>query len=124
MDCEGIMVQKMSLEYAELLVELPRGEDWDFAILAHVEQLLVARYQVFGLSDNGGSQHGQVIGVFACVWRNLSWNDDVALLSERSDDCRGLCARCGADRNAGDCGCATGWADPRLAVLQTLRRHP
>jgi len=38
------------------------------------------------------------------------------------DDCRGLCARCGADLNAGACGCSLDEGDPRLAVLRTLRR--
>jgi uncharacterized protein len=38
------------------------------------------------------------------------------------DDCRGLCARCGSDLNAGPCGCAAEAGDPRLAVLRTLRR--
>lgn len=39
------------------------------------------------------------------------------------DDCRGLCARCGADLNAGSCGCPAEVGDPRLAVLRTLRRE-
>ncbi len=38
------------------------------------------------------------------------------------DDCRGLCPRCGANRNNTDCGCRDDWADPRLEVLRTLKR--
>jgi len=38
------------------------------------------------------------------------------------DDCRGLCARCGADLNAGACGCVLDEGDPRPGVLRTLRR--
>lgn len=37
------------------------------------------------------------------------------------DDCRGLCARCGADLNAGPCGCARE-TDPRWAALTKLHR--
>jgi uncharacterized protein len=33
------------------------------------------------------------------------------------EDCRGLCSRCGADRNLGPCGCATDEVDPRWAAL-------
>ncbi|HOX26298.1 MAG TPA: DUF177 domain-containing protein [Candidatus Krumholzibacteria bacterium] len=33
------------------------------------------------------------------------------------DDCRGLCARCGADLNAGDCGCEAEPFDPRWEGL-------
>ena len=34
------------------------------------------------------------------------------------DECQGLCAKCGADRNGGDCGCEQGSPDPRLAILR------
>ena len=37
-------------------------------------------------------------------------------------DCRGLCPRCGADRNAGDCGCEPR-PDPRWEALKNLRRQ-
>jgi uncharacterized protein len=37
-----------------------------------------------------------------------------------SESCRGLCPRCGADRNTGECACRPE-ADPRWAALETLR---
>ena len=37
------------------------------------------------------------------------------------DDCRGLCAQCGRNLNAGSCEC-TAVGDPRLAVLGSLKR--
>ena len=36
------------------------------------------------------------------------------------DDCKGLCLKCGADLNKGDCGCDRRVVDPRLAALQDL----
>ena len=36
-----------------------------------------------------------------------------------SEDCKGLCVRCGADLNVGPCSCKKE-ADPRLAVLAKL----
>ncbi|MDJ0722033.1 MAG: DUF177 domain-containing protein [Desulfobacterales bacterium] len=36
-------------------------------------------------------------------------------------DCRGLCARCGANLNQGGCDCAADTVDPRLAVLKQLK---
>lgn len=36
------------------------------------------------------------------------------------DDCRGLCSRCGADLNRGDCGCDRRSLDPRMAGLADL----
>lgn len=37
------------------------------------------------------------------------------------EDCRGLCAKCGANRNRESCDCPAGFSDPRLAVLQGLK---
>ena len=36
-------------------------------------------------------------------------------------DCRGFCSTCGADLNAGDCGCREEGTDPRWAALQNLK---
>ena len=36
-------------------------------------------------------------------------------------DCKGLCAQCGADLNAGDCGCAGETTDPRWEALAQLK---
>lgn len=36
-------------------------------------------------------------------------------------DCRGLCARCGANLNVGACECHEEEGDPRLAVLRSLK---
>lgn len=40
------------------------------------------------------------------------------------DDCRGLCPRCGADRNTTPCDCADTDTDPRWSALQALRLDP
>ena len=34
--------------------------------------------------------------------------------------CRGLCAQCGTNLNAGTCDCQPVWDDPRLSVLKGL----
>ncbi len=39
-----------------------------------------------------------------------------------SADCRGLCPRCGQDLNQEQCQCRIEDTDPRLAVLESLRR--
>ena len=38
-----------------------------------------------------------------------------------ADDCKGLCAICGTNRNRGSCECTEAWDDPRLAALKELR---
>ncbi len=41
-----------------------------------------------------------------------------------SPDCKGLCPKCGADLNQGDCGCDREVVDPRLAVLKNwMKEH-
>lgn len=37
------------------------------------------------------------------------------------EDCRGMCPRCGADLNAGPCGCAPE-SDPRWSAFEALKR--
>ncbi len=39
-----------------------------------------------------------------------------------SETCRGLCPECGINLNTGSCSCRQTWVDPRLAVLQDLRK--
>ncbi len=38
-----------------------------------------------------------------------------------SEDCRGLCIRCGADQNAGPCSCSDQEIDPRWEKLKNLK---
>jgi uncharacterized protein len=37
------------------------------------------------------------------------------------DECRGLCPKCGANLNRGDCGCRDQTFDPRLAPFRSIR---
>ena len=38
-------------------------------------------------------------------------------------DCKGLCSKCGADLNGGDCGCDRTSVDPRLAALKQFIKN-
>lgn len=40
------------------------------------------------------------------------------------EDCKGLCPKCSANLNLGDCGCQTGPVDLRLAALKDLKIKP
>ena len=40
-----------------------------------------------------------------------------------SEDCQGLCPKCGKPRSEGDCGCPTREIDPRLAILASFVDH-
>ena len=39
-----------------------------------------------------------------------------------SEDCKGICPECGANRNEKDCGCGRKLTDPRLAALERLKK--
>lgn len=39
-----------------------------------------------------------------------------------SEACRGLCPECGINLNTSSCDCHPTWVDPRLAVLENLRK--
>lgn len=41
-----------------------------------------------------------------------------------SEDCRGLCQKCGHDLNESDCGCKSNEIDPRFEVLKSLLEKP
>lgn len=67
------------------------------------------------------------------VWENgaplldvaaLCWEEFMLALPLRPlcrPDCKGLCPRCGVNRNEGDCRCAADTGDPRLAVLRNFK---
>jgi uncharacterized protein len=61
---------------------------------------------------------GEVIDIDALVTEEilLAVPDHVIC----KNDCRGICPRCGADRNTRDCGCETAEVDPRWAGLKGL----
>jgi uncharacterized protein len=40
------------------------------------------------------------------------------------EDCKGMCAECGTDLNAGQCNCGTDEVDPRWAALKKLKVNP
>lgn len=77
--------------------------------------------------DGGGDEHmmwyeGEVVDLSPALRERLLLT--LPTLPLCRDDCRGLCDHCGADLNAGPCGCVVEHGDPRLAVLRTLRREP
>lgn len=54
----------------------------------------------------------------------LAWEQFMLALPTNplcSIDCKGLCGKCGANLNNGECGCATDKLDPRMAALRDLK---
>ena len=61
---------------------------------------------------------GEVIDIDALVTEEILLAVPDHILCK--DDCKGICPRCGADRNSVDCGCETAEVDPRWAGLKEL----
>ena len=80
-------------------------------------------------SEDAGHEPDFYSAVAPLVDRRIDLSDLVSQLLEVdepmaavcSPSCRGLCAGCGANRNAGDCGCEAHSVDARLAGLARLR---
>ncbi len=96
--CMKRFPQKKTVEYQCLLAETVENEDSEIVLLED------------GEVDVGDlARTAFILGM-----------DTRTLCSE---DCKGLCPRCGADLNLGPCGCRRE-VDPRLAVLGRLLETP
>lgn len=118
---QGSLHSRVAGQCARCLARFEIAHDPDFRVVLVPRQ---GRWADEALDGGGDVQ---------LMWYEGEYVDVSPLLRERlmltlptlalcRADCRGLCAQCGADRNAGDCGCVAESGDPRLAVLRTLRR--
>ena len=81
-------------------------------------------------SDESGAQsddediivfEGHEIELDEIVENNFIMNLEPRYLCR--EDCKGLCPKCGADLNEGDCGCADDEIDPRWAALADMIKN-
>ena len=99
------------------------GFNWDFEN-THMEDNLGNSYNVTYNTTYSGT--GQVQNYFNGDAIDIADMIRDTILAAQplnnicSSDCRGLCPKCGADLNKGDCGCDRFIPDPRLAALQHL----
>ena len=78
------------------------------------------------LSNEEGSDdiyvvEGETFDLDEIIREELILNMDMTVLC--SEDCKGLCPRCGKNLNEGDCGCDRTEVDPRLAKLTQLLKE-
>ena len=67
--------------------------------------------EIWGLSD-------KTIDLKPAVIANIILNMPMQVLC--SDDCKGLCPKCGHNLNDGDCGCDRGYVNPQFEKLLNL----
>ena len=101
--------------------------DFEFAHDPDFDFIMVPRHGRWAdeALDGGGDEHmmwyqGEEVDLSPPLRERLLLS--LPTLPLCREDCRGLCPRCGADLNAGACGCVVAEGDSPLAVLRTLRR--
>lgn len=67
----------------------------------------------YGFYEDGGLLLSEVVGEQLQLW--------LPMRPLCRDDCRGICAVCGANRNEEECSCADRKVDPRWEALQKLK---
>jgi uncharacterized protein len=87
-------------------------------VVAEVQEL----YQAHPTSEEAFPFDGEQIDLAPMVRELLLMELPIAPVCR--EDCAGLCPTCGADLNAGPCGCAADDRDPRWAALDVLRQAP
>lgn len=100
------------------LIELPADSSFK---LEYVTQEDYQAHQAVELTEDDLDLtvfDGEVIDVDALVTEEILLAVPDHILCK--DDCKGICPRCGADRNSVDCGCETAEVDPRWAGLKEL----
>ncbi len=56
------------------------------------------------------------VEIFVCEEILMNWPMKILC----REDCKGVCPKCGKNRNEGDCGCDTFVPDPRMAAIQDI----
>lgn len=64
---------------------------------------------------------GEEIDLYDVMLNNFLMNVDGKYLC--SEDCRGLCPKCGKDLNLGDCSCDNDYIDPRWEKLAEIMKN-
>ena len=64
---------------------------------------------------------GEEIDIYDVILNSFLMNVDGKYLC--SEDCKGLCSKCGADLNLGECGCENDDIDPRWAKLAEIMKN-
>ena len=99
-------------------VVLPERADLELAIFEDGAEVVPGEYEL-DESDFGVLYvDSDVVDLEPLLIEQMQLN--VPMRTVCREDCKGLCPSCGADLNAGECGCGPP-ADPRWAELERLR---
>lgn len=100
-------------------VEVTFGADFDLfyypmSVIARNEETPISRDDTdIGFYEEPGLDLSQVVGEQVVLW--------LPMRSLCREDCKGLCPRCGINRNQKQCSCEEEFLDPRWDALRHLR---
>ena len=86
---------------------------YPMSVIAHKEEVAIGREQTdVGFYEEPGLALPEVLQEQVMLW--------LPMRSLCGEECRGICSRCGTNRNQGTCDCSTESADPRWDALRQL----
>ena len=103
-------------------VRLPLEVEFDTAFIPQAAEAVKTENVELLSADLGLSAYeGDAVDLDELVREQIM----LALPSRRlcGEECKGLCPKCGADLNAGDCSCDRSETDPRWAALADFKRR-
>lgn len=104
---------------ARCLEEYPLALTPEFSVVLTPQRTLGREMELSRAELSASFYSGETIDLSALIQEQIL----LALPSQPlcSDECRGLCAQCGANLNIDPCECQPTWRDHRLEILSTLR---
>jgi uncharacterized protein len=112
---KGTCSAALEAECSGCLKALELGSDVPFTVLFTARG---SGSQADGEADGGGEEQvffsGPIIELDEVIRDSLVLS--LPMAPRCSEECKGLCPSCGADLNAGDCGCAKGASAPTAAL--------
>ncbi|MGH7963270.1 MAG: YceD family protein [Candidatus Binatia bacterium] len=107
---------------ARCLEEYPLTCAYGFSVVLTPQRIVGREIELSRADLSASFYSGETIDLSALIQEQLL----LALPSQPlcHEDCRGLCAQCGANLNVDPCECQPTWKDPRLDILSTLRLAP
>jgi uncharacterized protein len=101
-------------------VRLPLEVEFDTAFIPQAAEAVKTDNVELLAADMGlAAYEGEAVDLDELVREQIT----LALPSRRlcREECKGLCPKCGADLNAGECDCERGGTDPRWSALADLK---
>jgi len=117
---QGEVTTRMELQCSRCLRNFPRDMDMSINVVYHpVEELRgEERHEVREDELDMGFYEDDELDIQDLVVEQILLNVPMKPLC--SESCRGICPKCGADKNVNPCTCEQKETDPRLAVLKKL----